>query len=106
MAAARFNNADAMRLLLDAGADTKAQQTRTNLVTAAYFARTSAVHEVLASARVVVLYPADVKGPVLARNRDDVDVLNRLLEAGGRRRCELWVSGGQFSRLPALGRDG
>src|SRR5262249_1417377 len=63
--AARFNNSDAMRILLAAGADTKAQETRTNLLTAAFYAPTTDVRDTLASAHVVLLYPADVKGPVL-----------------------------------------
>src|SRR5262249_2309918 len=80
--AARFNNPDAMRILLAAGADTKAQETRTNLLTAAFYAPTTEVRDTLANAHVVLLYPADVKGPVLNRNRGDVDALNRLFDAG------------------------
>ena len=80
--AARFNNPDAMRILLAAGADTKAQETRTNLLTAAFYAPTTGVRDTLANAHVVLLYPADVKGPVLNRNRGDVDALNRLFDAG------------------------
>ena len=82
VAAARYNNPEALRTLLAAGADTKAQETRTNLLTAAYFAPTRDVRDVLADAHVVLLYPADVKGPVLNRNRADVDALNRLFDAG------------------------
>ena len=82
VAAARFNNPEAMQILLAAGADTKAQETRTNLLTAAFYAPTHEVRDVLTSAHVVLLYPADVKGPVLNRNRSDVDALNRLFDAG------------------------
>jgi ankyrin repeat protein len=82
VAAARFNSTAAMRILLAARADTKAHETRTNLLTAAYFAPTSDVRDVLKEAGVVVLYPIDVKGPVLNRNRGDIDTLNRLLDAG------------------------
>src|SRR5215475_3137832 len=82
VAAARFNNPEAMRILLAAGADTKAQETRTNLLTAAFYAPTHDVRDVLTSAHVVILYPADVKGPVLNRNRTDVDALNRLFDVG------------------------
>ena len=82
VAAARLDNPEAMRILLAAGADTNAQETRTNLLTAAYFAPTSDIRNVLADAHVAVRYPADVKGPVLNRNRGDVDALKRLLDAG------------------------
>jgi ankyrin repeat protein len=82
VAAARYNNAESMRILLAAGADTKAQETRTNLLTAAFFAPTHDVRDVLTQAHVVVLCPADVKGPVLNRNRSDVDALNRLFDVG------------------------
>ena len=82
VAAARYNNPESMRILLAAGADTKAQETRTNLLTAAFFAPTHDVRDALTEAHVVVLYPADVKGPVLNRNRGDVDALNRLFDVG------------------------
>jgi ankyrin repeat protein len=82
IAAARYNNPESMRILVAAGADTKAQETRTNLLTAAFFAPTHDVRDVLTEAHVVVLYPADVKGPVLNRNRSDVDALNRLFDVG------------------------
>ncbi len=82
VAAARYNNPEVMRILLAAGADTKAQETRTNLLTAAYFAPTHDVRDALTDAHVVPLYPADVKGPVLNRNRGDVDALQRLFDVG------------------------
>jgi ankyrin repeat protein len=82
VAAARFNNAEAMRILLAAGADTNSQETRTNLLTAAYFAPTPGIRNVLADVHVVLQSAADVKGPVLNRNRGDVESLNRLLDAG------------------------
>jgi ankyrin repeat protein len=81
VAAARYSNADAMRILLAAGADTKAPHTRTLLLTAAYFAPTSDIRDLLAEANVVVSSPADVKGPVLNRNRGDIASLSRLLAA-------------------------
>lgn len=80
--AARLGNADAMRMLIAAGADVKAQETRTNLLTAAYFSVNPAVRDVLNSANVVVASAADVKGPVLNRNRGDIDSLQALLHAG------------------------
>ena len=79
--AARFNNVEAVRLLLDAGADTKTESTRTNLLTAAYFAPTSGVRDLLAKRGLIVSSPSDVKGPVLNRTRGDVAVLSQLLTA-------------------------
>jgi ankyrin repeat protein len=82
VAAARYSNAEAMKILLAAGADTAAQETRTGLLTAAYFATTPAVRELLRSRGIVVKSNADVKGPVLNRNRGDVATLTTLLDAG------------------------
>jgi ankyrin repeat protein len=82
VAAARYSNVDAMKALLAAGADTSAQETRTGLLTAAYFATTPAVRDLLRSHGVVVKSNADVKGPVLNRNRGDVATLSALLDAG------------------------
>jgi ankyrin repeat protein len=82
VAAARFSNPDAMKILLAAGADTTKQATRTGLLTAAYFATTPAVRDLLRTHGVVVKSNADVKGPVLNRNRGDVATLTALLDAG------------------------
>jgi len=82
VAAARYSNAEAMKILLAAGADTTAQDTRTGLLTAAYFATTPAVRDLLLSRGIVVKSNADVKGPVLNRNRGDVATLTTLLDAG------------------------
>ena len=82
VAAARYSNPDAMRVLLAAGADTTVQETRTNLITAGYFANTPEVRSLLRSTGVVAKGNVDVKGPVLNRNRGNLDALTELLNAG------------------------
>ena len=82
VAAARFSNPDATNILLAAGADTTTQATRTGLLTAAYFATSPAVRDLLRTHGVIVKSNADVKGPVLNRNRGEVATLTALLDAG------------------------
>ena len=82
VAAARFNRAESMRLLLAAGADTKAPETRTNLLSAAYLAPTSAARDELERAGVKLRTTNDLRGPVLLRNRGDLSMLKQLLAAG------------------------
>jgi ankyrin repeat protein len=82
VAAGRFGNVESMRILMAAGADLKARDTRTNLLTGAYFGATLDAREVLKEAGVTVESAADLKGAVLNRNRGDIQTLRRLLAAG------------------------
>jgi ankyrin repeat protein len=82
VATARYSNVDAMQFLIASGADTRSQTTRTDLLTAAYFATTPAIRDALRSAGIVVKSNADVKGPVLNRSRGDLAALASLLDAG------------------------
>ena len=82
VAAARLGNIESMRILMAAGADMKTRDTRTNLLTAAYFGATSDVRDVLKEAGVAVQSAADVKGAVLNRNRGDIQIVRSLLAAG------------------------
>ncbi len=82
IAATRFDNADAMRVLIAAGANPASPAQRASLLTAAAFAPTDAARRVLADAGVTVRTATDVKGPVLSRYRGDVNELKRLFAAG------------------------
>ena len=89
VAATRYGNTDAMRLLLAAGADTTSPETRGHVLTGSYFATNPAVRDVLRDARVVVTSSADLAGTVLDRTRDDITTLTRLLRLGVNPREEV-----------------
>src|SRR5215471_15730182 len=61
VAATRYGNVEAMKLLIASGADFKAQENRTNLLTGALLSMNPAARDVLRSAHLVVLSAADVK---------------------------------------------
>ena len=89
VAAVRQGNVDAMRLLLAAGADTAAPQSRKLLLTGAFQSSNPAVRSVLREAGVVLTSSTDMAGPVLIRARDDVAVLRELLAVGANPREQV-----------------
>jgi ankyrin repeat protein len=80
--AARFANADAVRALLAAGADTSDPETRRALLTASLYSTTPAVRNVLREARIVPSSANDLTGSVLDWTRRDLPTLKSLLTLG------------------------
>lgn len=84
VAAARHGNGEAMRLLIAAGADLKAADTRAHLITAAYGMASPVGRDILKGVGVVPVSPADFKNPVMARmlTAAGPDYVARLLDLG------------------------
>lgn len=82
IAATRYGNANAMRILLAAGADTSSPQIRRALFAASFFSTNPAVREVLRVARVVATSSDEITGTVLDWTRHDVATLSNLLTFG------------------------
>ena len=82
LTATRYGNADAMRALLAAGADTAGAEMRRTLLAASFFSANPAVRDVLRQARVVATSSADLTGTLLNWTRDDLSTLTGLLALG------------------------
>ena len=82
LTATRYGNADTMRALLAAGADTADAQVRRTLLTGSFFSANPAVRDVLRQAGVVATSSADLTGTVLNWTRDDLATLTGLLALG------------------------
>jgi ankyrin repeat protein len=82
LTATRYGNANAMRMLLAAGADTSSPETRRDLLTASLFSTNPSVRDVLRDAHIVASSASDVTGQVLDWTRDDLATLNSLVQLG------------------------
>jgi ankyrin repeat protein len=80
--AARYGSVESVRRLLAAGADTRAQATRVLVLSGAYQSTNPDVIGALRDEHVVVTSKEDIAGPALIRARNDIRMLNRLLDAG------------------------
>ena len=82
LTAARYGNANAMRALLGAGADTSASETRRHLLTASFYSTNPAVRNVLREAGIVPSSTGDLTGSVLDWTRRDHADVGQPVDAG------------------------
>jgi ankyrin repeat protein len=82
VAATRYGNVNAMKILLAAGADSSSPQIRRALFAASFFSTNPAVREVLRAAGVVATSSDEISGTVLDWTRHDVATLSNLLTFG------------------------
>src|SRR5262245_16757876 len=82
VAATRHSQLGSMRLLLAAATDVTSADGRRHVLTGSFQASSPAARRMLRDADLVAASRADVAGPVLLQNRDDISSLRHLLSLG------------------------